>query len=231
MYLSIVIPTLNEEKYILRILNYLRKYTDPNACEIILCDGGSSDQTVPMARNFGGITILDHLPACRAVQMNYGAMQARGEVLYFVHADVLPPDSFYSDIQSNYQDGHMYGMYRQKFEGGSFLLNINSFFTRFDFEWTRGGDQTLFVSRELFNKLGGYNESMVIMEEYEFLRRLRMKSKLQIMPNYTLVSTRKYDTNSYWRVLKANQKAFKMFLKNENPEKILRTYKSFLYPY
>lgn len=137
MYLSIVIPTLNEEKYILRILNYLRRHTDPNSCEIIVCDGGSSDQTVALARNFGSITILDQLPSCRAIQMNHGAMRARGEVLYFVHADVLPPESFYSDIKSNYQARHLFGMYRQKFEGGSFLLKINSFFTRFDFEWCR----------------------------------------------------------------------------------------------
>ncbi|MBK9271034.1 MAG: TIGR04283 family arsenosugar biosynthesis glycosyltransferase [Saprospiraceae bacterium] len=231
MYLSIVIPTLNEERYILRILNYLRRHTDPKSCEIILCDGGSSDQTVALARNFGCITILDQLPACRAIQMNHGAMKARGEVLYFVHADVLPPDSFYSDIKSNYQAGHLFGMYRQTFEGGSFLLNINSFFTRFDFEWTRGGDQTLYVQKKLFDELNGYDETMVIMEEYELLRRLRKKSKLRIMPNYTLVSTRKYTTNSYWRVLLANRNAFKMFLKNENPDKILRTYKSFLYPY
>ena len=225
--ISIIIPTLDEEVYIARLLDHLLYAIQGRAAEIILVDGGSQDRTLLIAEHYP-ISILKSNAPGRAVQMNMGARQAKGEILYFVHADVLPSSRFYDEIQTEYSKGCKAGMFRQKFEGGPWLLQINSFLTRFDWEWTRGGDQTLFVERNLFHSLGGFDERYVVMEEYEFLRRLRQKSSLCILHSYTLVSSRKYRKNSYFRVAYAYFVAHRMFREGKDPGKIKEVYQSML---
>jgi GT2 family glycosyltransferase len=63
-----------------------------------------------------------------------------------------------------------------------------------------GGDQTLFISRNLFRKTGGFKTEMLIMEEFEFVRRVREDATYKIFNKPALVSARKYDNNSWWRV-------------------------------
>ncbi|MFZ1516229.1 MAG: TIGR04283 family arsenosugar biosynthesis glycosyltransferase [Saprospiraceae bacterium] len=230
MLLSIIIPTLNEEKYLGNLLHFLRKQTDPLNTEIIVIDGGSSDNTKVIAHNYGAV-ILSTNASCRAVQMNMGVKNAKGEILYFVHADVLPPERFSLDIMNAFAEGKKIGMYRQKFDGGPIILKINSYFTRFNWLWCRGGDQTLFVCKKLFDSLNGFDESFVIMEEYDFISRSVKKEKLYIFDKYTTVSARKYSTNGYLKVLFANRKAFSLYLAGYDPKIIKKTYLSMLNPY
>ena len=80
--------------------------------------------------------------------MNEAAAIAKGDVLYFVHADTIVTKSFYADIQKAIAEGFEMGCYRYKFDQyKNPLLYINSFFTRFPMLWCRGGDQTLFVKK------------------------------------------------------------------------------------
>jgi rSAM/selenodomain-associated transferase 2 len=227
MMVSIIIPTLNEEAFIPKLLEHLFGILNGKDFEIIVVDGGSTDLTLEKAQSYPCRILSTPLPG-RAVQMNAGAREAQGKIFYFVHADVLPPSSFMDDILDHYSKGCRAGMFRQKFNGGPWLLLINSFLTRFDFEWTRGGDQTLFVDRDLFFFLGGFDERYVVMEEYEFMRRLRSKTRLCILKKYVLVSSRKYEKNSYFRVAYAYFRAHKMFRKGRPPEEIKETYQSLL---
>ncbi|MGA9238233.1 glycosyltransferase, partial [Robiginitalea sp.] len=95
--LSIIIPTLNEAPRLEVLLPYLRKNLPAGAgAEIIVADGGSSDGTPEIARRLGAEVLST--PKGRAVQMNEGAKNARGRILYFLHADSVPPPGFYSDI-------------------------------------------------------------------------------------------------------------------------------------
>ena len=110
--------------------------------------------------------------------MNKGAVIAKGEILYFVHADSRPPTGFFSDILQAFSQGFDIGCFRFQFDSSSFLLKINSFFTRLDREMCRGGDQTLFIKRQNFNSLGGYNSELRIMEEYDFLRKAKERTKV-----------------------------------------------------
>jgi rSAM/selenodomain-associated transferase 2 len=225
--ISIIIPTLDEEVYIARLLDHLLYNIRDRSAEIILVDGGSRDHTLEIAQSYP-IRIFETSVASRAMQMNTGAQEAQGNILYFVHADVLPPASFLDDIHKHFSKGCRAGMFRQKFEGGPWLLQINSFLTRFDWEWTRGGDQTLFVDNNLFQSLGGYDEHFVVMEEYEFLRRLRKKADLCIVRSFTLVSSRKYIKNSYFKVVYAYFIAHKMFREGKDPAQIKEVYQSML---
>jgi hypothetical protein len=135
-----------------------------------------------------------------------------------------------SDIGQAIQEGYQAGCYRFRFDSDKFMLKINSYFTRFNSLTVRGGDQTLFITRTLFEDLGGFDENYVIMEEYDFLRRLwtRNRSIFKLIPKDVLVSARKYDTNSWMRVQMANLVAMTLFRLGADPARIAYSYKKML---
>ena len=103
MNLSIIIPTYNEEKNIADILSSLCKATEKRSdLEIIISDA-SDDGTQRIASDFHVTTFSS--PKGRAVKMNRGAERATGEMLYFLHADTLPPPGFIDTILSAKQSG------------------------------------------------------------------------------------------------------------------------------
>ena len=227
MKISIIIPTLNEAQNIGSLVRHLKNSADKNLLEIIVVDAQSTDNTEGVA-SAAGAKVVQSPKRSRAAQMNFGAKNATGEVLYFVHADCFPPTTFIHDIEQAILDGFPLGCYRYRFDSRLFLLKINAFFTRFPPLWCRGGDETLFVTKAVFAELGGYDEHFVIMEEYDFIKRARAKFTLKLMPNYALVSARKYETNGYFRVQLANLRAFRMYKKGVHPQKIADTYKQLL---
>jgi hypothetical protein len=160
--------------------------------------------------------------------MNHGAQQARGEVLYFVHADTLPPPTFVADIRRAIGQGHEMGCYRFRFSEDHPMLRLNAYFTRFPLMICRGGDQSLFVKRDLFDRLDGYDEHYRIMEEYDFIRRAKKHSHFHIMPGEITVSARKYAHNSYPRVNLANLIVFSMFFLGISQDFMVKTYQRLL---
>ena len=226
MFLSII-PTLNEEENIRNLLPHLQTAIGQNDCEIIICDGGSRDATVQISHEFG-VKVMRTVKG-RAVQMNAGVREATGEIYYFLHADTRPPETFVDDIRQARDEGYDMGSYRFRFESKNPLLKINNYFTRFNKMWTRGGDQSLFITRSVFEILGGYREEFVIMEEYDLLRRAQEKKvHFKVMPNDIIVSARKYEGNSYLRVQFANLIVFNMFRRGYDPQRILDTYRKLI---
>ncbi len=224
---SIIIPTLNESANIGRLVGYLREYGGHAVSEILVIDSNSTDGTAQIASEAGAKVLTCGICA-RAVQMNLGASAAQSEVLYFVHADTLPPTSFAADIQREMEAGQVMGCYRYQFDSTKLILKFNAFFVRFPWLCCQGGDKTFFVSRKVFEEFDGYDERFVVMEEYDFLRKAMKKYALRILPKNAIVSARKYEHNSWLRVQLANIGAFSMFRWGAEPTKIKRFYKSIL---
>ena len=225
--LSVIIPTYNEADNIAKLINHLLINSKKKEIEIIIIDGGSVDLTLQEANNSGVIAMLSPKKG-RAAQMNYGASIAKGEVLYFIHADTFPPASFVADINKAISEGYNLGRYRTKFVSKKFPLKCNAFFTRFDLFMCYGGDQTLFIRKELFETIGGFNETMLIMEDYEIVTRARQQAKYKIIQKGALVSARKYDSNSWFMVQKANYTIVQMYKKGATQMEMVAAYNNML---
>jgi rSAM/selenodomain-associated transferase 2 len=225
--LSVIIPTYNEAANIGRLVADLRRHAPPGAVEILVVDARSPDGTAAAARA-AGANVLEAPKPGRAAQLNYGAQHARGDLFYFVHADVGIHPDYVATLRAAVAEGHAAGCYRFRFDSPHLLLRINSYGTRFKGIMSRGGDQTLFVTRALFEHLEGFNEQFVIMEDFEIIQRIRRVASFHIVPLDVVVSARKYETNSWLRVQLANLTAFALYFLKQPTPRIARTYKRML---
>lgn len=226
--ISIIIPTLNESGNIRELIRFLMDHGGSYIKEIIVSDGGSTDNTVLLAKEAGAVVVIS-LVKGRAGQMNSGAAQASGDIFYFVHADTFPPVSFARDIQEAVEAGYAFGRYRTKFDSPKKILLFNAWFTRFDLFICYGGDQTLFIQKALFQKIQGFNSQMRIMEDYDIVVRAKeQKARYKIFKKAALVSARKYETNSWIQVQWANYTIIRMYKKGAGQDEMVNTYKSLL---
>ncbi|MBY0476661.1 MAG: TIGR04283 family arsenosugar biosynthesis glycosyltransferase [Chitinophagaceae bacterium] len=225
--ISVIIPVYNEENTIASLVTYLKQHGGSLLQEIIVCDAASTDSTKKEATK-AGATVVVSPEKGRGAQLNYGASKASGSVFYFVHADVFPPQSFASDIQSAVREGYGLGRYRTTFNTKKWYVKMMSIFSRFDWFACYGGDQTLFVTKELFHATGGYRNDMRVMEDYEFVVRARKQSRYKIFSKGALISDRKYDKNSWWKVQKANSTMMRMYKKGASQDEMIQLYKRML---
>ncbi len=126
--------------------------------EVLIIDSPSSTDNIVHFYCKNKIRIIKSSQEGRAFQMNHGARIVQGDIFYFVHADAVLPVHFTKDILDDLNKSVL-GCFRFKFNTKAWRLQINSFFPRFRFVWCRGGDQTLFVKREVFEELNGFNEN------------------------------------------------------------------------
>ena len=199
MKISIIIPTYNEAGYIGPLVHFLRnqcRYEQPP--EIIVADGNSPDSTVAEASAAGAKVIVSPRKG-RSAQMNAGAGMATSDVLYFIHSDTFPPAGFSHDILRAIRQGYGSGCYRLAFDHRHWFLNLRCWFTRFDVNAFRFGDQTLFVRRDAFFKAGGFRDELIVMEDQEIIGRLRKHSRFKIFESAVITSARKYLSNGIYK--------------------------------
>ncbi len=192
--ISIIIPTLNEAIHIAPLLTYLQENSSAkNIREILVVDGGSTDDTLVIASDFGAIPLPSERG--RAKQMNFGARKAKGKILYFLHADTLPPKDFDIFILEAIRMGHEAGCFRMKFDTPNQFLSFFSWFSRINHKICRGGDQSLYLTKRLFRETHGFNENYLVYEDSEFIGRLYQKANFKVLRQRVVTSARKYREN------------------------------------
>jgi len=201
--ISIVIPVLNEANTLPKLLDFLSNNTTPETVsEVYVVDGGSTDSTHAVVSSYHEklpIQLLNSKKG-RALQMNTGAKSCTSEIIYFLHADTLPPKNFDKQIIAAYQKGEYAGCFRMKFDNKHPILSFSAWFTRFNLKVCRGGDQSLFISKKLFQKLGGFNDNYVVYEDCEFINRIYDTTHFTILPDYVITSARRYSQNGTTRL-------------------------------
>lgn len=189
--ISIIIPVLNEEQYIKKVLTSIETNASSEYIhEILVIDGGSTDATGVVAKSLGATVISSERG--RAKQMNLGAKIATGELLYFLHVDTVPPKGFDSQISAAYLNGNEAGCFRLQFDSTHPVLHFFAWCTRINHKLCRGGDQSLYISKNLFCKAGGFNAAYTIYEDNEFIGRIYKITNFTILPNTVKTSARRY---------------------------------------
>ena len=197
--ISVVIPAINEEKQIGKLIDHLKRAESGYIEEIIVVDGGSSDRTRELASEMGA-KVLPSPKRGRAVQMNAGAAAAGGNILYFLHADTLPPYGFDQEILAAVKKEYGAGCFRLRFDTDQPLLRFYAFFTRYRTTFLRFGDQSLYAERKVFEKIGGFDESLTVMEDQKIVRELRKQTPFYLSEREVITSARKYGKNGVVRL-------------------------------
>jgi hypothetical protein len=186
---SVIIPARNEAAHLPATLAAIRREA---VHEVIVVDGGSTDGTMAIARADEAIVLES--AAGRAAQMNRGAAAATGEFLLFLHADTLLPPNYPELVRATLAgDGVVAGAFEFKiaddFPGRGVIERGTN--RRARNRQLPYGDQGLFVRREVFERVGGFPEQP-IMEDYEFVRRLRRLGTIVIAPAPAITSGRRW---------------------------------------
>jgi uncharacterized protein len=214
--ISIVIPALNEAATIAKTLANIQNLPQ---VEIILVDGGSSDDTIKISQELG-IQVITSSKG-RAHQMNVGAKAATGEILLFLHADTILPLGFEQMVRSSLRelgDGGTGG--RGDLEGlvpiaGAFTLQIDDPMPslrwierlvawRSKWQQMPYGDQAIFLTAETFRSVGGFVE-MPIMEDFDLIKRLQRLGRIDILAAPVITSARRWLQRGVWQTTLINQ--------------------------
>ena len=198
MRFSIIVPVLNEEAIIENLLVHLTSFHDHQDCELLIVDGGSHDQTVPIAERYGRVI---HSPRGRATQMNAGARAATGDVLLFLHADTTLPDDAFTAIEQALSAPHVVGgAFRLCFNCDLWPYKLVAFITnrRSQLRTLFTGDQAYFIRTTSFRRVGGYPEQP-LMEDLEVIARLRAIGKVVLLPQFVTTSARRHEQVGLWR--------------------------------
>ncbi|MCC4212895.1 TIGR04283 family arsenosugar biosynthesis glycosyltransferase [Leeuwenhoekiella parthenopeia] len=203
--LSIIIPVYNESENLPVLLEHLLcSAKAPDLMEILVVDGGSTDDTRALGEKFKAANHVNlqllQSGKGRAKQMNTGARAARGSILYFLHADSFPPKHFDRYIRVEVENGNPAGCFRMQFDSKHWWLRLASYLTRFSWRASRGGDQSQFITRELFDEIGGYNESYVIYEDNILINELYARNKFVVIQQPLKSSARMYEKYGVWYV-------------------------------
>ena len=206
MKISIIIPILNEAATITRLLQHLIEHAQniSNIKEMITVDGGSTDDSKIVIEQFlskhsNKIKIIDSEKG-RAKQLNSGARVAEGEILYFLHADSFPPKSYDQLIIEEVKKENLAGCFRMKFDDNHWWLKFLGWMTKFRSKKCRGGDQSQFITKKLFQEIDGYDESYIVYEDNDLVDRLFAINQFVVIPENIITSARRYREIGIWRL-------------------------------
>lgn len=196
-FVSVIVPVLNEAKLLPGFLADLRTVT--GGAEVILVDGGSSDETVSMARSLAARVIV--APRGRAAQMNAGAEIARGDVLWFLHADLKLPPNALEQIRATLCDPQFAGgCFRLQYPRREWIYRVsdslgNLGVSVFGFAL---GDHGIFCRRSAFVRVGGY-PVVPILEDAELYRRLHRIGRMKQLREKIVSDPRTFERGGRYR--------------------------------
>ena len=197
--LSIVMPTLNEADGIAATLHALQPLRG-RGVELVLADGGSSDATVRLAAPLAD-GVFD-APRGRAAQMNAGAEAARGQVLLFLHADTRLPADADGAVLRAIAGGAAWGRFDVRIDGRPWMLRVVAALMNRRSRWTgiATGDQAIFVTRDAFERIGGF-PPQPLMEDIELSRRLKRLARPACLRERVVTSGRRWEQRGVWRTI------------------------------
>ncbi|MGE3540608.1 MAG: TIGR04283 family arsenosugar biosynthesis glycosyltransferase [Candidatus Tectimicrobiota bacterium] len=218
---SVIVPTLNEEAHLPHTLG--RIHLGPGD-ELIVVDGGSTDKTLSLAQQYTS-QVLQCAPG-RAGQMNYGARQASGDILLFLHADTMLPVDGLEAVRAAVQAGAIGGAFRLRITPPTLALRLVAWGTnlRSRFGHLPYGDQALFMPRAVFTALGGY-EPISFMEDVRMVQALRRRGRLVLLSQAVATSGRRWQRDGVWYTTLRNTILITLYLWGVPPDRLRSWYR------
>ena len=219
--LSVIIPTLNAETGLMRGLSTLAEGLSAGLIrELVISDGGSEDATLAIAEEAGAELVTG--PPSRGGQLRRGAEMARGEWLLFLHADTMLPPGWADEVLAHLETGRP-AYFRLRFDKSGFGAS-----------WTAGwanfrsrvchlpyGDQGLLISREEYDRAGGYPD-IALMEDVAMARKLGRR--LVPLPVTVTTSADRYTQDGWFRRGARNLSFLLRYRLGADPERLARRY-------
>lgn len=222
MKFSIIIPTLNEEKVIKKVIENLEKLK--GNFEVIFSDGGSVDNTLLYIEDTRHIIV--HSKKGRANQMNTGTNKGSGNVLLFLHCDSVLEEDALLKIEMKIKSGYSVGCLKIKFDSKEFLMKCCGFFSNLRVKSRKimFGDQGIFMTRSVYNEIGGI-PTMPIMEDYQLSINIKKRYKICQANSEIITSSRRFEKEGIIKTMWRMQKYQSMFRKGIDINLINKIYR------
>ena len=194
--LSIIIPALNEEKYLPLLLKEIKKQNFADDLEIIVADAGSEDKTVEIAKNYGCKIVQGGLPA---KGRNEGAKIAQGDIFLFMDADnIYLPENFLKNLLKEFEkrklDIASFPIYPNGNGFDKFAYKIYNSFVWSIQRFSAYATNSVLVRKNIHQKIGGFDEEIKIAEDHFYAKTARKFGKFGfIKTRPVLTSTRRFE--------------------------------------
>jgi rSAM/selenodomain-associated transferase 2 len=222
---SIIIPVLHESSTINRAIDHINALSSDFEVEIIVIDGDAEESTIHTITDRNVTKMVSQKG--RGRQMNTGASRAQGDVLLFLHTDTRLPENAFAFIADVVE--------RREYAGGAFDLGIKS--NRWVFRLIEKsvslrtritripyGDQAIFVRREFFNRINGFQE-IPLMEDVDLMRRIRKSGhKIYIIPEKVKTSPRRWEQEGVLYCTLRNWAITILYLLGAKPASLVKYY-------
>ena len=221
--ISIIIPVLNEATALPACLQALQPLRRQD-CELIVVDGGSTDNTVAIARPLADRVLAT--PTGRAVQMNAGAQAARDGILWFLHGDSLPPPAAAASIRAALaESNHHWGRFDVRLSDNRLMLRIVETLMNHRSRLTgiATGDQGIFVRRHAFAQVGGY-PAIPLMEDIALSRALKRLGRPVCLRQRLLTSSRRWEQRGIWKTILLMWRLRLAYFLGTDPARLARLY-------
>lgn len=218
--ISVIVPIKNESP---DIAQRFARFAGCGESELIVADGGGDPATSRAFEAIGARLVRADEP--RGARLGRAAREARGEILFFLHADSVPPDSALHAIRQTLANGAAAGAFSLAYEGADARLrwiawwaNLRSRLLGLPF-----GDQGLFCRRDVYQRTGGFR-SLPICDDVDLVRRLKRSGKLVIRPEKTRTSPRRYRERGALRQVLRNWRVLAGYFAGVSSQKLERWY-------
>ena len=196
--ISIIIPTLNEEHHIANCLNSV--FQQDRSCieEVIVADGGSNDKTLNIVHKFDVKVVLGGLPG---IARNSGAKAAKGNYLLFLDADTILPQQFLNKAIALFRIKNLTvasfhltpptnnGFSKIILEGYNAYASLSA--SRLPVFLTAGC--CVLVTQTAHHAIGGFSNSVIVLEEYDYIQRIKKIGKFDVIPLKVITSMRRFE--------------------------------------
>jgi len=225
--ISVIIPVLDEESNLSHLRSYLQSIIGQGH-EVIIVDGGSSDNTLKISHQITQQVIVSK--AGRALQMNNGAAVANGDVLLFLHADTLLPENALQFVLALFQQKDctretIWGHFDVRLSSNKYvyriiekLINLRSCLSSI-----ATGDQAIFIEKNLFNRIHGYPE-IALMEDIAISCQLKKISRAKCIKQKVVTSSRRWESNGVVKTVLLMWRLRLYYFFGRSPERLRQLY-------